>query len=60
MSEIPTYTITRERVTWIRWDSEAHRNRISHPVVWTVAENGADVSCHDTKAAAQAWIAAQF
>jgi hypothetical protein len=54
-----TYTIVRERVTWIRWDPKALRNRTSHPTVWTVQEDGVDVYTADTKRDAEAWIAAQ-
>jgi hypothetical protein len=54
----PTYTITRERVTWIR-DGKLGRSRITHPVVWLVAENGKDIKYFDTKGDAQEWIKAQ-
>jgi hypothetical protein len=53
-----TYTITRERVTWMR-DGELGKSRITHPMVWTIAENGVDIKHCDTKTEAKEWIAAQ-
>jgi hypothetical protein len=55
----PTYTVTRERVTWTRWDVKVHRTRISHPVVYTVHEDGEPVKTCNTKHEALAWIEAQ-
>lgn len=30
------WTLTRERVTWVRWDAAAMRTRISHPLLWAL------------------------
>ncbi len=56
-SDSPTYTIKRDRVTWIR--TAMGRTRVSHPIVWIVAEDGKDVYTADTARAARAWIEAQ-
>ena len=50
------YTITRERVTWARWDATTLRTRISHPVVFTVAEDGTPIKTCDTRAEAQQYV----
>ena len=50
------YTITRERVTWARWDAATLRTRISHPVVFIVAEDGTPIKTCDTRAEAQQYV----
>lgn len=55
----PTYSVTREQVTWTRWDARARRNRVSHPTVYTVHEDGEAVKTCDTVREANEWIAAQ-
>lgn len=57
--DTPTYTVVRERVTWIRWDPKALRNRTSHPTVYTVHEDGEPVKSCDTAREADEWIKAQ-
>lgn len=53
---IDSYTITRERVTWIR-----HGRPTTHPMQWLVIEtaSGDCVKVCDTKREAIAWLAAQ-
>jgi hypothetical protein len=57
-----TYTITREQVTLVPTSPYTVRNgrivktRITHPIVYTVAENGQDVRSFDTSSEAQEWV----
>lgn len=49
--------ITRERVTWTRWDADALRTRVSHPIVWIVTEPDGYQRTFPTKAEAVAFVA---
>jgi hypothetical protein len=55
----PAHTVTREdNVTWVRWENG--RERVSHPTMWLVKEDGVDLGYHSSKHEANAWIASQF
>jgi hypothetical protein len=53
------YATERTRVMWTRWDADAMRNRISHPVVALVTEPDGNQRTFDTVRDAREWIAAQ-
>ena len=52
-----SFVPTRTRITWVRWDHDAGRTRISHPYVWEVSDETGYVRTFDTKREALAWIA---
>lgn len=60
MAEAARGTIKRERVTWVRWDRAAMRDRISRPFVWTWTDESGTERCEDTRADALGAIAARF
>ena len=50
------YTLERKKVTWMRWDAAAMRNRISHPVTAVLTDPDGGVRFFDTVAEARAWL----
>ena len=54
-----TYTVTREKVTWVRWDAAAMRNRISHPWQYIVTDADGYRRAFDTRRQADEWIGEQ-
>lgn len=54
------YAVKRERVTLVGAGYDrSGRPKITHPTVYTVAENGDDVRSFDTRREADEWIANQ-
>lgn len=58
-SQVPFHRLKRERVTWVRWDPAALRQRTSRRWVWIVTEADGYERVFDTKGEAEAWIAQQ-
>ena len=50
-------SVTRERVTWTRWDAQLMRNRTSHPWQYVVTEPDGCQRFFDTRPEADEWIA---
>ena len=53
------YTVTRERVTWTRWDPQLLRNRTSHPWQYVVTDPDGYQRCFDKRGEADDWIRGQ-